>query len=123
MVAAVSNDNEVLIDVAEATKHLRLLGYKDNDPVILCAYGKTNLFHPRRTSFTAAYDWEAVTKDAAKNGRAGLFHKLQKDLVNSKTDTPNLGFISSPGGTKTLTGEISKSKLVVYEIDAKDDEE
>ena len=89
MIAAESNtDNEVLIDVAEATKHLRLLGYKDNDPVILCAYGKTNLFHPRRTSFTAAYDWEAVTKDAAKNGRAGLFHKLQKDLVNPRQEHP-----------------------------------
>ena len=124
MVAAVSNtDNEVLIDVGEATKHLRLLGYTDHCPVVLCAYGKTNLFHPKRKSFTAAYDWEAVTKDAAKNGRAGLFHKLQKDLVNSKTDTPNLGFISSPGGTKTLTKEITKSKLVVYEIDADDDEE
>ena len=44
MIAAVSNtDNEVLIDVGEATKHLRLLGYTDHCPVVLCAYGKTNL--------------------------------------------------------------------------------
>ena len=70
-------------------------------PDNICAYGKTNLFS-KRTSFTAAYDWEEVTKDAAKNGRAGLFHKLQKDLVNPRSEF-NLGFISSPGGTKTLT--------------------
>ena len=44
MVAAVSNDNEVLIDVAEATKHLRLLGYKDNDPVIFVLM--ENYYHP-----------------------------------------------------------------------------
>ena len=122
MVAAVSNiDNEVLIDVEEATKHLRLLGYTDSCPIILCAYGSTNVFHPKRTSFDAAYDWDVVKKDAAKNGRAGLFRKLQKDLVKDKTS--NLGFLSSPGGTRTLTKEITKSKLVVYEIDAVDDEE
>ena len=119
MVAAVSiPDNEVLIDTAEANKHLRLLGYGDNDPIILCAYGEYNSFHPRR-HFEKDYDWNEVTRNAAKNGRAGLFHSLQKDLL--KPETPNAGFISSPEGTCTTTrNEIKKSKLVIYEIDDED---
>ena len=114
--AAKTTEKEILLDVDEATKMLRLLQYKDNDPIILCAYGeKTNLYHPPRTT-SESYDWQTVTTLAAKNGRAGLFNSVQKDLV--KEGTNNFGFISSPGGTAKISRkEITKSRLLVYEID------
>ena len=89
--------------------------YKDDDPIILCCYGQTNLYHPPRPT-NENYDWQTVTTLAAKKGRSGLFNSVQKDLVNPKTN--NFGFISSPGGVAKISRkEITKSRLLVYEID------
>ena len=113
--AAKSTEKEILLDVDEATKMLRLLQYKDDDPIILCCYGQTNLYHPPRPT-NENYDWQTVTTLAAKKGRSGLFNSVQKDLVNPKTN--NFGFISSPGGVAKISRkEITKSRLLVYEID------
>ena len=93
---------------------LRLLQYKDSDPVILCAYGETNLYHPARPK-GESYDWQTVTTLAAKKGRSVLFDSVQKDLV--KPATNNFGFISSPGGVAKISRkEITKSRILVYEI-------
>ena len=113
--AAKSTEKEILLDVDEATKMLRLLQYKDDDPIILCCYGQTNLYHPPRPT-NENYDWQTVTTLAAKKGRSGLFNSVQKDLLNPKTN--NFGFISSPGGVAKISRkEITKSRLLVYEID------
>ena len=113
--AAKTTEKEILLDVDEATKMLRLLQYKDDDPIILCCYGQTNLYHPPRPT-NENYDWQTVTTLAAKKGRSGLFNSVQKDLVNPKTN--NFGFISSPGGVAIISRkEITKSRLLVYEID------
>ena len=113
--AAKTTEKEILLDVDEATKMLRLLQYKDDDPIILCCYGQTNLYHPPRPT-NENYDWQTVTTLAAKNGRSGLFNSVQKDLINPKTN--NFGFISSPGGVAKISRkEITKSRLLVYEID------
>ena len=113
--AAKTTEKEILLDVDEATKMLRLLQYKDDDPIILCCYGQTNLYHPPRPT-NENYDWQTVTTLAAKNGRSGLFNSVQKDLLNPKTN--NFGFISSPGGVAKISRkEITKSRLLVYEID------
>ena len=113
--AAKTTEKEILLDVDEATKMLRLLQYKDDDPIILCCYGQTNLYHPPRPT-NENYDWQTVTTLAAKKGRSGLFNSVQKDLVNPKTN--NFGFISSPGGVAKISRkEITKSRLLVYEID------
>ena len=113
--AAKTTEKEILLDVNEATKMLRLLQYKDSDPVILCAYGETNLYHPARPK-GESYDWQTVTTLAAKKGRSVLFDSVQKDLVKPKTN--NFGFISSPGGVAKISRkEITKSRILVYEID------
>ena len=113
--AAKTTEKEILLDVDEATKLLRLLQYKDDDPIILCCYGQTNLYHPPRPT-NENYDWQTVTTLAAKKGRSGLFNSVQKDLLNPKTN--NFGFISSPGGVAKISRkEITKSRLLVYEID------
>ena len=113
--AAKTTEKEILLDVDEANKMLRLLQYKDDDPIILCCYGQTNLYHPPRPT-NENYDWQTVTTLAAKKGRSGLFNSVQKDLVNPKTN--NFGFISSPGGVAKISRkEITKSRLLVYEID------
>ena len=113
--AAKTTEKEILLDVDEATKMVRLLQYKDDDPIILCCYGQTNLYHPPRPT-NENYDWQTVTTLAAKKGRSGLFNSVQKDLVNPKTN--NFGFISSPGGVAKISRkEITKSRLLVYEID------
>ena len=113
--AAKTTEKEILLDVDEATKMLRLLQYKDDDPIILCCYGQTNLYHPPRPT-NENYDWQTVTTLAAKKGRSGLFNSVQKDLLNPKTN--NFGFISSPGGVAKISRkEITKSRLLVYEID------
>ena len=113
--AAKTTEKEILLDVDEATKMLRLLQYKDDDPIILCCYGQTNLYHPPRPT-NENYDWQTVTTLAAKKGRSGLFNSVQKDLINPKTN--NFGFISSPGGVAKISRkEITKSRLLVYEID------
>ena len=116
--AAKTTEKEILLDVDEATKMLRLLQYKDDDPIILCCYGQTNLYHPPRPT-NENYDWQTVTTLAAKKGRSGLFNSVQKDLV--KPATNNFGFISSPGGVAKISRkEITKSRLLVYEIDNED---
>ena len=74
-----STEKEILLDVDEATKMLRLLQYKDDDPIILCCYGQTNCHPPRPTNEN--YDWQTVTTLAAKKGRSGLFNSVQKDLL------------------------------------------
>ena len=51
-----------LIDTMMAAKMLRLCGIGAMDPVILCAYGKTNKFVPARAKGQNNYDWEAVTR-------------------------------------------------------------
>ena len=113
--AAKTTEKEILLDVDEATKMLRLLQYKDDDPIILCCYGQTNLYHPPRPT-NENYDWQTVTTLAAKKGRSGLFNSVQKDLLNPKTN--NFGFISSPGGVAKISRkEITQSRLLVYEID------
>ena len=113
--AAKTTEKEILLDVDEATKMLRLLQYKDDDPIILCCYGQTNLYHPPRPT-NENYDWQTVTTLAAKKGRSGLFNSVQKDLLNPKTN--NFGFISSPGGVAKISRkEITKSRLLVYEFD------
>ena len=113
--AAKTTEKEILLDVDEATKMLRLLQYKDDDPIILCCYGQTNLYHPPRPT-NENYDWQTVTTLAAKKGRSGLFNSVQKDLLIPKTN--NFGFISSPGGVAKISRkEITKSRLLVYEID------
>ena len=113
--AAKTTEKEILLDVDEANKMLRLLQYKDDDPIILCCYGQTNLYHPPRPT-NENYDWQTVTTLAAKKGRSGLFNSVQKDLLNPKTN--NFGFISSPGGVAKISRkEITKSRLLVYEID------
>ena len=77
--------------------------------------GETNLYHPPRPK-GRNYDWQTVTTLAAKNGRSGLFNSVQKDLV--KPETNNFGFIPSVGGTAKISRkEITKSRLLVYEID------
>ena len=83
------------IDTIMAAKMLRLCGIGAMDPVILCAYGKTNKFTPSRPAGQKNYDWQAVTKQA-KNG------ERQWSVVeaNLNDETPNLGFISCPGGTR-----------------------
>ena len=106
--AAKTTEKEILLDVDEATKMLRLLQYKDDDPIILCCYGQTNLYHPPRPT-NENYDWQTVTTLAAKKGRSGLFNSVQKDLLNPKTN--NFGFISSPGGVAKISRkEITKSR-------------
>jgi len=105
---------ELLIDTAEANKMLRLLGIGANDPVILCCYGETNKYFPKRKR-NRNYDWAEVTLQA-KEGRAGLFAKAQKALQDPKT--PNLGWITSAGGTaKKGRKEVTVGNLLVYEID------
>ena len=105
---------EQLIDIVEANKMLRLLGIGATDPVIICTYGETNKYFPKRKR-NRNYDWAEVSL-LAKDGREGLFAQAQKALHDTKTN--NLGFISSPGGTaKTKRKEVTVGNLLVYEID------
>ena len=105
---------EQIIDTAEANKMLRLLGIGANDPVVLCCYGETNKYFPKRKR-NRNYDWAEVTLQA-KEGRAGLFAQAQKALQDPKTQ--NLGFINCPGGVaKKKRKEVTVGNLLVYEID------
>ena len=103
------------INVWLAEEHLRLCGIGAKDPVILCAYGNTNRFFPDRNKDQKNYDWAAVTAAAKSDKRpwATVEAKLTED-------TPNLGFISCPGGTRVkckqgrddiLVGGSAKDKL------------
>ncbi len=104
-----------LIDVAEAERHLALNGIGPQDPVILCAYGQTNRFVPERQG-DAPYDWEAVTDKAALGARDYVV--LRGHLNNPDGKTPNVGYISCPGGTATKKRpEIKEGRVLIAEID------
>jgi hypothetical protein len=104
-----------LIDVAEAERHLALNGIGPQDPVILCAYGQTNRFVPERQG-DAPYDWEAVTDKAALGARDYVV--LRGHLINPDGKTPNVGYISCPGGTATKKRpEIKEGRVLIAEID------
>ncbi|QNI48860.1 primase-like DNA-binding domain-containing protein [Synechococcus sp. A15-60] len=100
-----------LIDEAMAERHLALLGINAGDPVILCAYGQTSRYSPERQG--EKYEWP---------GSAGErdWGRLRQHLQT--TATPNLGFISSPGGTRVKDrlgpAEIFECSLLVYEVDS-----
>ena len=102
-----------------AAKMLRLCGIGAMDPVILCAYGNTNKFVPARAKGQKNYDWEAVTKQAKKGVRQ--WEKVEANLTD---DTPNLGFISCPGGTRVKCKqgrddiqEITEGRVLFFEVD------
>jgi hypothetical protein len=104
-----------LIDVVEAERHLALNGTGAHDPVILCAYGETNRFVPKRDG-DAPYDWDAVTTQAAIGPRD--YAALRKHLTNPDGKTPNVGYISCPGGTATKKRqEIKEGRVLIVEID------
>ncbi|QNJ06280.1 DNA/RNA polymerases family protein [Synechococcus sp. MEDNS5] len=99
-----------LIDTDQADRMLKALGITK---VIACAYGATNHYTPRRRqdgrylwdSMPAVVDWAAVERDLQRPGDWSL------------------GFISCPGGTRTLDrpgrpAEIFECSLLVYEIDS-----
>ena len=97
-----------LIDEALAERHLALLGL---EKVILCAYGSTNHYTPKRQG--QQYDWEAISP-------ARDWGSVRRDL--QKPGTANLGFISCPGGTRVKAkadqpAEIFEVSTLVYEID------
>ena len=62
--AAKTTEKEILLDVDEATKMLRLLQYKDDDPIILCAMVKQ--IYTTHQDQKRNYDWQTVTTLAAK---------------------------------------------------------
>jgi hypothetical protein len=103
-----------LIDVAELERHLALVGIGPKDPGILCAYGTTNRFVPKRIG--ERYDWDQVTLDASRGERD--YTTLRGHLSNPDKKTPNLGFISCPGGT-AIKGrdEIKQGRVLIAEID------
>jgi hypothetical protein len=103
-----------LIDVAQAEQHLALVGIDRQDPVILCAYGVTNRFVPKRIG--DRYDWDQLTLDARKGERD--YEALRAHLANRDKKTPNLGFVSCPGGTATKKrDEIKQGRVLIVEID------
>jgi len=103
-----------VIDIEEAERHLALNGIGPTDPVILCAFGKTNRYVPDRGH--GAYDWTAVTEEAAKGKRD--YEALRLHLTNVDRKTLNLGYISCPGGTATKKrDEIKEGRVVFAEVD------
>ena len=113
------DETDPIIDTVEAAKHLRLCGFGEMDPVILCAYGDTNKFVPARAKGQKNYDWAAVTA-AAKNGERPWA------TVEAKLNchTKNLGFISCPGGTRVKCKpgrddiqEITEGQVLFFEVD------
>jgi hypothetical protein len=110
-------EKPVPIEVAEAERHLALNGIGPNDPVILCAYGATNRFVPeRKGGGDTPYDWDAVTADAALSGHD--YSALEGHLTNPDGKTPNLGYISCPGGTSIKKrSEIKQGRVLFVEID------
>lgn len=108
------------IDTIMAAKMLRLCGIGAMDPVILCAYGKTNKFTPSRPAGRNNYDWQVVTKQAKSGVR-----QWSAVEANLNDETPNLGFISCPGGTrvKCKAGrddiqEITEGRVLFFEVDS-----
>ena len=103
-----------LIDVVEAERHLALVGIGPQDPVILCGYGTTNRFVPERIG--ERYDWAQLTLDANSGQRD--FSTLRGHIANPDGKTPNLGFISCPGGTAIKKrDEIKQGRVLIAEID------
>ena len=103
-----------LIDIAELERHLALVGIGPRDPVMLCAYGTTNRFVPKRIG--ELYDWDQVTLDASSGERD--YTTLRGHLANPDKKTPSLGFISCPGGTATKKrDEIKQGRVLIVEID------
>ena len=103
-----------LIDIAELERHLALVGIGPRDPVMLCAYGTTNRFVPKRIG--ERYDWDQVTLDASSGERD--YTTLRGHLANPDKKTRSLGFISCPGGTATKKrDEIKQGRVLIVEID------
>lgn len=104
-----------LIDVAEAERHLALVGIGPHDPVIIACWGGTSKYFPKRDEKAdLPYDWDEVAKDAAANGRDWSAIKQQL----TKAVTRNLGFVPSPGGTSAKErDEIMAVTMLIYEID------
>ena len=107
---------EQLIDTAEANKMLRLLGVGLNDAVIICCYGETNKYFPKRKR-NRNYNWAEVKLLARDGNRARLFEQAEKALRDPKTNS--LGWITSAGGSaKKGRKEVTVGHLLVYEIDS-----
>jgi hypothetical protein len=106
-----------LIDIVELERHLALVGIGPKDPAILCAYGTTNRFVPKRIG--DRYDWDQLTLDASSGERD--YTTLRGHLGNPDKKTPNLGFISCPGGTAIKSrDEIKQGRVLIAEIDKED---
>ena len=111
--AAERGEEPGLIDTAEAERQFALCGIGPTDPVIICCYGDTNAFTPAQVG--GCHDWEAITVAARAGNRD--WDRVHKLLKNPKT--PNLGFISSPGGSAYKSRpEIKTVTMLVYEIDS-----
>ena len=104
-----------LIDTTEANKMLRLLGVGLTDGVVICCYGETNKYFPKRAR-NRNYNWAEVKLLARDGNRARLFEQAEKALRDPKTNS--LGWITSPGGSaKKGRKEVTVGNLLVYEID------
>ena len=67
-----------LIDTTEANKMLRLLGVGLTDGVIICCYGSTNKYFPKRAGTETT---TGLVKLLARDGnRARLFEQAEKAL-------------------------------------------
>ena len=114
--------NNRKIDVDQANRHLQLCEIGPQDPVILCAYGGKNRYVPDRPAGAKNYDWQLVANEASEGNRR--YDLVEAHLKNPDGRTPNLGFISCPGGTRTqcIQGrdsyqEITEGRVVFVEID------
>lgn len=112
-------EEKPLIDIAEAERHLALVGIDRQDPVILCAYpAKKKDSYNRYVPALAGerYDWDQLTLDARSGERD--WTTLRRHLSNPDKKTPNLGFISCPGGTAIKKrDEIKQGRVLIAEID------
>ena len=100
---------EQLIDTAAANRMLRLLGIGANDAVIICCYGETNKYFPKRKR-NRNYNWAEVKLLARDGNRSRLLEQAEKALHDPKT--PNLGWILQQG--EQLKRVEKKLLLVIY---------